>query len=82
MKYYEESIKYMADISNTLKVISGAVEKPDEPENVHVLDEITTYNGALNLQGYTKVVKRQWYKSIGTISFNIYSSNDFNQNGS
>jgi len=64
LKYYEESIKYMADISNTLKIISGAVERPSEPENVHPLEEITTYNGALNLSGYKNVVKRQFRNAI------------------
>ena len=64
LTYYEESIKYMSDISNSLKIIRGVVEKTNEPENVHALDEITTYSGALNLQGYTKVVKRQLRNAI------------------
>ena len=64
LTYYEESIKYMSDISNSLKIIRGAVERNNEPENVHTLDEITTYSGAINLQGYTKVVKRQLRNAI------------------
>ena len=65
LKYYEENIRYMAEISDTLKKISGAVERNDNnTDDIHSMDQIFESSGGFNLSGYMKVVKKQLRNAI------------------
>ena len=64
LKYYEENIRYMADISDTLKKIGGFVESQNRYEQKDPLENIIDGEGAFNLSGYISVVKKQLANAI------------------
>ena len=63
LKYYEENIKYMSEISDNLKKIGGFVEKASSFEATNPMDVI--FNGeAFDLKAYTGLVKKQLKNTI------------------
>ena len=66
LKYYEENIRYMSEISETLKQIGGFMTKKEEsPRRDNPIDQIFDMgSGAFNLSEYTKIIKKQLRNTI------------------